>query len=120
LAGLAPVLHSTGYLYILPNGPLPALPEIDETARAWYERGGNGSPEAVRAALASLDRFVQEVLARYQVPAGRSLLLGFSQGEAMALRYGLPRPEVFAGLVVLSDSLRQVEDLSSRLPATRA
>jgi phospholipase/carboxylesterase len=119
LAGLAEALDPTGYLYVLPSAPLPAFDGADVTARAWHERGGNESPEAVRDALAALDGLAREVLTRYRVPAGRALLLGFSQGGALALRYGLPRSEVFAGLAVLSGSLKRVEDLRADLPAAR-
>lgn len=73
----------------------------------------------MRHALAALDGFVKDVLARYQVSAGRALLLGFSQGGAMALRYGLPRPDLFAGIAVLSGSLRRVEELRPDLPVER-
>ncbi len=62
---------------------------------------------------------MREVLARHRTPPGRALLLGFSQGGALALRYGLPRPEVFAGLAVLSGSLKKVEDLRAGLPPAR-
>jgi len=71
-------------------------------------------------ALAALDTLVQEVLARFRVPAGQALLLGFSQGGNLALRYGLPRPEGFAGLAALSCSLRQVDDLRHNLPVQRS
>jgi len=117
LADLAPVLGPSSYLYVLPNGPLAA--SDDPTTRAWYERGGKESPAAVRDALAALDGFVQEVLARYRVPRGRALLLGFSQGGAVALRYGLPRPDLFAGIAVLSGSLRRVAELLPDMPPER-
>lgn len=38
----------------------------------------------------------------------------------MALRYGLAHPELFAGVVAMSSSLRQVEDLQHRLPENRS
>jgi phospholipase/carboxylesterase len=47
------------------------------------------------------------------------VLVGFSQGGAMALRYGLPRPAVFAGVAVLSGSLRRLNDLGPGLPVRR-
>lgn len=119
LSGLAPALDRTGYLYAFPNGPKTAFAGADYSARAWYERGGQESPEAVREALAALGPFVGEVLERFRVPAGRAVMLGFSQGGAMTLRYGLGRPETFAGLVVLSGSLWRVEDLVPELPAQR-
>lgn len=119
LTELAPALDPTGYLYVFPNGPQAAFGGPDGTMRAWYERGGNESAEAVQLALAAFDGFVKEVLLRYRIPVGLALLLGFSQGGAMALRHGLPRPEQFAGIAVLSGSLRQVEALQPSLPLTR-
>jgi phospholipase/carboxylesterase len=119
LAGLAQALSTSGYLYVLPNGPLPAFDGADITARAWHDRGGNETPESAREAVAALGGLVQEVQARYKVPTGKALLIGFSQGGAVALRYGLPRPEMFAGIAVLSGSLRRVEDLLADLPAGR-
>jgi len=88
-------------------------------SRAWYERGGNESHEAVRFALQAFDGFVKEVLERYQVPTGKVVLLGFSQGGAVALRYGLLRPDRFAGIAVLNGTLHQVEDLRPDLPAEK-
>ena len=117
LSGLASVIDRTRYLYVLPDAPLAAAD--DPTIRAWYERGGKESPEAVREALAALDEFVGEAIARFRVPPGRTLLAGFSQGGAMSLRYGLPRPDLFAGIAVLSGSLRRVEDLGAGLPPER-
>jgi hypothetical protein len=35
------------------------------------------------------------------------------------LRYGLPRPELFAGLAVMSGSLKRVDDLRESLPVGR-
>lgn len=119
LTGLVSALDPCGYLYVFPNGPLAAIDGADVSQRAWYERGGFESPEAVGFALQAFDGFVQEVLERYRVPAGKVVLLGFSQGGAVALRYGLPRPDRFAGIAVLSGSLRQVEDLRPDLPAAR-
>ncbi|MGE3803059.1 MAG: alpha/beta hydrolase [Gemmataceae bacterium] len=117
LAGLAPLIDRTGYVYVLPDAPL-ALAD-DPTMRAWYERGGKESPGAVRHALDQLEPFVNEVLDRFEVPPGQALLAGFSQGGAMTLRYGLPRPDLFAGLVVLSGSLRQVDAVRATLPEER-
>jgi phospholipase/carboxylesterase len=100
---------------VLPDAPLAVAGEPQ--VRAWYERGGKESPQAVAEALAALDAFIGEVTARFQPP--RALLLGFSQGGAVSLRYGLPRPEFFAGIAVLSGSLKRLEDVRATLPATR-
>lgn len=60
---------------MLPDAPLAAAD--DPTMRAWYERGGRESPAAVAEALAALDGFVKDVIARIRVPSGRALLAGF-------------------------------------------
>jgi len=119
LAGLAPAIDQSGYVYVCPNAPLTVPIGPGHAGRAWYEPGGNANPAAVERALTALDTLMHEVLERYQVPARRALLLGFSQGGAMTYRYGLPRPEMFAGVVVLSGALRTPEALLSRLPAVR-
>jgi phospholipase/carboxylesterase len=120
LTGLARVLGPAGYRFIFPDGPRFAFDGADFTARAWYERGGDESPESVRDALAALDGFFTAIRARYRVSAGRVVLLGFSQGGAMALRYGLHRPDLFAGIASLSGSLRRLDDLLPGLPVTRS
>ncbi len=119
LAGLAPAIDQTGYLYVCPNAPLTVPIGPGYTGRAWYEPGGNASPAAVERALAALDGLIREVWAQYQVAPGQALLLGFSQGGAMAYRYGMTRPELFSGLVVLSGALRNPDSLLAHLPPSR-
>jgi phospholipase/carboxylesterase len=120
LADLAAAVHRTGYLHVLPNAPLGGFGGPEGTVRAWFERGGKERPESVRLALAGLGDFVQEALVRFRVPAGKALLVGLSQGGNLALRFGLPRPDLFAGLAALSCSLRQVNDLLADLPVERS
>ena len=62
---------------------------------------------------------VHEVFAEYQVAPGQALLLGFSQGGAMTYRYGMLRPEMFAGLVILSGALRNPEACCHTCQRTR-
>ena len=119
LAGLAPAIDATGYLYICPNAPLTISIGPGYTGRAWYERGGNASPAAMERALTALDTLIYEVCSQSQVVPGQVLLLGFSQGGAMTYHYGLPRPDVFAGLVVLSGALRNPDSLLPHLPPSR-
>jgi phospholipase/carboxylesterase len=119
LAGLAPAIDQTGYLYVCPNAPLQVPIGPGYTGRAWYEPGGNASPAAVERALSALDTLLHEVWDEYRVSPGQAILLGFSQGGAMTYRYGLPRPEMFAGLAVLSGALRDPETLAPYLPPAR-
>jgi len=51
--------------------------------------------------------------------AGRAVLGGFSQGGGLTLRFGLPRPEAFAGLAVLSGFFRDQEAVEKHLPTKR-
>jgi phospholipase/carboxylesterase len=119
LADLAAATHRTGYLHVLPNAPVGGFDGREGAVRAWFARGGKEGPGAAGPALAALGALVPEVMARFRVPAGRALLVGFSQGGNLALRFGLPRPEVFAGLAALSCSLRRVDDLRGSLPGQR-
>jgi phospholipase/carboxylesterase len=119
LAGLAPAIDQHGYLYICPNAPVTISIGPGYTGQAWYEPGGNPSPAAMEQALTALDGLVREVFTEYQVTAGQALLLGFSQGGAMTYRYGILRPDIFAGLAILSGALRHPEALLPHLPSTR-
>jgi phospholipase/carboxylesterase len=120
LAPLAASIHPAGCIHLLPNAPLGGFDGPGGTVRAWFERGGKERPAAVRLALAGLDAFVRESLARFQVGPGQAILVGFSQGGNLALRYGLARPDFFAGVSALSCSLRQPNDLLGDLPADRS
>ena len=119
LAHMAAVVHNTGYIHVLPNAPLGGFDGPEGTVCAWFERGGKERPNSVRLALAGMGAFVQEVLATFHILAGQAMLIGFSQGGNLALRYGVARPEVFAGVAALSCSLRQSDDLRAELPVER-
>jgi phospholipase/carboxylesterase len=119
LAGLAPAIDQTGYIYVCPNAPVTISIAPGYTGRAWYEPTGNPSPAAMEHALTALDGVIRDVFAEHRVPAGQAILLGFSQGGAMSYRYGMLRPEMFAGLVILSGALRQPKSLLPQLPTTR-
>ena len=47
------------------------------------------------------------------------MLGGFSQGGGMTYRLGLPRPDLFAGLIILSSRVSEPEKVRGRLPADR-
>ena len=47
------------------------------------------------------------------------MLLGFSQGGGLTYRFGLPRPDRFAGLAALSCSLRDPDAVKQSLPEVR-
>lgn len=119
LAGLAPAIDQAGYLYICPNAPVTISIGPGYTGQAWYEPGGNPSAAAMEQALTTLDGAIRETFSQYRVSPGQAILLGFSQGGAMTYHYGILRPEMFAGLVILSGALRNPETLRPHLPAAR-
>lgn len=98
--------------HILPNGPLS-----DGRSYAWYERGGNEKAETVAETLQRFEDWFEQVLELYR--PRRTAIIGFSQGGAMALRVGLPKPERINGVAVLAGSLRRVDDLTPTLPTAR-
>jgi phospholipase/carboxylesterase len=119
LAGLAPAIDSGGYVYVCPNAPVTIAIGPGYTGQAWYEPAGNPASSAIEQALTALDGLIHEVFTEYQITPGQALLLGFSQGGGMTYRYGILRPEMFAGLAILSGALRNPEALLPHLPMAR-
>jgi phospholipase/carboxylesterase len=122
LASLAGVLDPNGYVYAFPNGPY----EVD---LGLYGHGFSWSadrPGVIPLAggdNTSIDERLETCLAELAeatgVQPGNTVLGGFSQGAGVTLRYGLPRPESFAGLIVLSGFFRDADEVAKRLPAER-
>ncbi len=119
LAGLAPAIESEGYVYACPNAPIPFELGQGQVGYGWMPPRGEATPEDIRHAEGLLSGFFDEILAQFHVSPGQALLMGFSQGGGMTYRCGLGRPEVFAGLVALSASLPDPDELRSRLPQRR-
>ena len=105
LAGLAPAIDRTGYVYLFPNAPIPMQIGIGMTGYAWTPPGGDGTDRATQRAEDLLASFFDEVMERHGITEGGMVMGGFSQGGTMTYRFGLPRPEMFAGLVILSGRL---------------
>lgn len=115
LAGLAPVLDDTGYVYAFPQGPY----SFYGMGWAWVagQPGVEPLPEGAPSVTELLDGFMAEVLEQTGTQPGNVVLGGFSQGGGVTLRYGLPRPDVFKGLAVLSGAFRDPETVE--LPQQR-
>ena len=120
LAGLAPAIDKQGYIYACPNAPLSFEFGPGTKGYGWTEPRNADGPEGVERTVALLEGFFAEVMDQYRVAPGRVILVGFSQGGIMTYRCGLGKPEVFAGLVALSSTISDVEDIRARLPATRS
>ena len=119
LAGLAPAINATGYVYACPNAPIPFNLGPGHTGFGWMTPRGGGTPEETTNSESLLSDFFDTVFQQFNVSPGDALLLGFSQGGGMTYRCGLGNADRFAGLVALSATLPDQDELASRLPAER-
>ena len=126
LASLAPAINPTGYMYACPNAPYPLDVGGGQIGYSW-SAGRPGMPDLVEASTGlagptaeeRLVGFLEEVMREAGTAPGRVMLAGFSQGGGLTLRFGLPRPETFAGLVVLSGAFRAPDGVRDQLPDDR-
>ena len=103
LAGLCPVIDSKGYVYICPNAPLTVQLGPGVTGFAWAPPRDSRGDGDMDSAVEKLSVMVTEVMEQYSVEKGQVILGGFSQGGMMTYAYGLPNPDQFMGLVMLTD-----------------
>lgn len=116
---LAPAISTTGYIYLCPNAPLRFDMGLGRVGFGWTPPRDEATPDDLERAEDRLSGFFDVMLDELKVTPGEALLLGFSQGGAMTYRCGLSRPETFCGLVALSASAHDPEELSQRLPDHR-
>ncbi|MCH7842726.1 MAG: hypothetical protein IID01_08175 [Chloroflexi bacterium] len=119
LAGLAPAINATGYVYACPNAPISFQLGPGQTGYGWMTPRGGGTPEETASSEKLLGDFFDTVFQHFNVPPGQALLLGFSQGGGMTYRCGLGRADRFAGLAALSATLPDQDELAGRLPKER-
>ena len=119
LAGLSQVIEQTGYVYLFPNAPIAMQVGPGMMGYAWTPPGPEGGEEAAQRAEDLLEGFFAEAMERHNIGEGGMVMGGFSQGAMMTYRFGLPRPDMFAGLVALSGRVSSPESLSERLPEHR-
>jgi phospholipase/carboxylesterase len=117
LAGLAPAIDQAGYAYAFPNAPYRVQLGPGMVGYSWMT--GRPGMEPVPAGGPSveemLDGFMAGVTQQTGAASGSIVLGGFSQGGGLTLAYGLPRPEVFRGLAVLSGFFRDPDGVRSRV-----
>ena len=94
-----------GAAFIAPNGPdpLPGSPGYQ-----WFPISRIDPAEMLKGVERvgpMLDRFLDEELARLQLPPEKLMLVGFSQGAMLSLHLGLRRPTPPAAIVGLSGLL---------------
>ncbi len=119
LAGLAPAIDRSGYLYLFPNAPIQMQIGPGVSGYAWTPSGQSGGEDAATRAEELLVGFFDEAMERHSIAEGGMVMGGFSQGGMMTYRFGLRRPEMFAGLVILSGRVPSPDALSENLPVHR-
>lgn len=119
LADLAPAINPGGYVYACPNAPVAFDMGLGQAGYGWTSPRGQAAVEEGARSECLLGKFFDEVLEKFQVQPGRSVLLGFSQGGGMAYRCGLNRDDIFAGLIALSATLPEEKVMEDRFPENR-
>lgn len=92
--------------FVSPHAPEPCGQA--PVGRQWFELTFRNPDErwtGVNTAAPLLNAFLDDELARYQLPPQAMALVGFSQGTMMSLHVGLRRPAPFAAIVGYSGML---------------
>jgi phospholipase/carboxylesterase len=100
LVGLAPVLNRGEALVLSPQGPV---------GYGWYPlgEGTQDSPAELNRASDLVLAFLEEAQQRYPIDPRKIVLLGFSQGGALAFDLALRDCSRFAGVAALSSWIPQ-------------
>ena len=117
LLGLAPYICGGRFLVICPQGFLETPIGPGAMGYSWFPLSKEG-PANVPAILEARERvktFLDASLARYPIDRGKLIVLGFSQGGALAYSLALGQPERFAALVAISSRL--TPELVDHLPS---
>ncbi|WP_322800332.1 alpha/beta hydrolase [Thermoflexus sp.] len=98
-----------GWWLVRPRAPYP----LPQGGYAWYPSLADGKPDpmALSRSLTQLIQLLDELPQRFPIDPRRWLLVGFSQGGAMAARLALQAPERIAGLAVFSGFLLESPSL---------
>lgn len=119
LAGIAPVLNPTGYVYAFPNGPEALELAPGYVGYSWTHPERRRDPAEDAKTRVMLNSFFNEVMEQYAVEPGNAVLGGFSQGGRMAYACGLGKPDLFAGVMGLSAAVFDTDSLLEQLPVER-
>jgi phospholipase/carboxylesterase len=107
LIGLAPVLNQGEALVLSPQGPIGIRIPGGPMGYGWYPlgEGSQASSEELTQASAQVLDFLDVAQQRYPVDPRKVVLLGFSQGGALAFDLALRDCSRFAGVAALSSWL---------------
>jgi phospholipase/carboxylesterase len=115
-SALQPLLPEAAF--VSPHAPEPCA--MAPMGRQWFPITRMDPQEYWRgcqAAGPSLDNFIDQEMARSEVPDNRTALVGFSQGTMMALYVALRRARPLAGVVGYSGALAGPEHLAGEIKA---
>ena len=120
LIGLAPFLAKTlpNAAFVSPNAPFPC--DMAPFGYQWFSVQDRSPPAllgGVQATAPMLNAFIDSELARHEVSAKQTALIGFSQGTMMSLFVAPRRDEAFAGVVGFSGRLIAPELLADEIQA---
>ena len=116
LIGLAPLLsvQLPHAVFVSPDAPYPC--DMAPMGYQWFslqDRSYAAILGGVRQTAPILDHFIETQMEKYNVPANKTALIGFSQGTMMSL-YAAPRyKEKLAGVLGYSGALIGEEELES-------
>lgn len=88
---------------VAPRGPIE-LRHAFGTGYAWFSFTSIGQPESesFRRAVDALARFLEDVRTGWNVPGGRLVMMGFSQGAVMSIATALTALPHLDGVIALS------------------
>lgn len=119
LLGIAPYVAGGRFLMVCPQGPME-VPIGLLRGYGWFPISSGRLPDsdAIEQAVSGAEEFVAQALERYPIDRRKLVVLGFSQGGAMAFNLALRTPERYAALVGLSTWLPpQLADRAATRPA---
>lgn len=120
LANLSMAIDPDRYIYIFPNGPIEIQVGYGITGYAWSKINEDETSKQSEDTDEILKTLITDLVGKYGSSPTNTILGGFSQGGMMSYRLGLPNPDMFAGLIVLSGSVRDENWVKLRLPDERS
>lgn len=117
--------RDSGYRFIFPHAPLrPVTCNGGYVMRAWYDIYALDDRSREDAAgLLAANNYIETLIAKEAargIPPHRIILMGFSQGGAVALHAGLRFPQTLAGIAALSAYLPLAETLAAEAHPSNA
>ena len=67
LAGLAPLINETDYIYVCPNAPIGMNIGFGQQGYAWFPAGGQTQPDDIDNAVSQLQQAVDFAMTKYRL-----------------------------------------------------